>query len=92
MLKLMRNLHCFGTFSDKLSEGDFTVVEKTGGKPSIYINNVEKFDIKKAVLLSEKKRELAVLTAIIKKHYPMMSFDLTQRYFTSARRGTKLKK
>lgn len=92
LLKLMRNLHCFGTFSDKLSEGDFTVVEKTGGKPLIYINNVEKFDIKKAVLLSEKKRELAVLTALIKKHYPMMSFDLTQRYFTSARRGTKLKK
>jgi len=91
LLRLMKKLHCFGTFSDKISEGYFTVVEKTGCKPSIYINNIERFDIKKAGLVSEKKRELAVLNALIKKHYPMMSFDLTQRYSTSAR-GTKLKK
>jgi len=91
LLKLMKKLHCLGTFSDKISEGYFTVVEKTGCKPSIYINNIERFDIKKAGLVSEKKRELAVLNALIKKHYPMMSFDLTQRYSTSAR-GTKLKK
>jgi tRNA A-37 threonylcarbamoyl transferase component Bud32 len=85
LLKLMKKLHCFGTFSGRISEDDFTILEKEGGKPSIHMKNVERFDIKKEVSLIEKKRELAVVNALIKKHYPMLTFDLTQRYFKEAK-------
>lgn len=83
LLKLIKKLHCLGTFSGMISEADFTVVEKTGSKPSLYLKNSERFVIKKEVSLSEKKRELAVLNALIKKHYPTIEHDLTQRYFTT---------
>ncbi|MBW1824479.1 MAG: hypothetical protein JRI87_07925 [Deltaproteobacteria bacterium] len=81
LLKLIKKLHNLGTFSGRISEDDFTVLEKEGSRPSLYINNTERFDIKKEVSLDEKKRELAVINALIKKHYPMMTFDLTQLYF-----------
>lgn len=81
LLKLIKKLHNLGTFSGRISEDDFTVLEKEGSRPSLYINNTERFDIKKEVSLDEKKRELAVINALLKKHYPMMTFDLTQRYF-----------
>ena len=80
LVKLMTKLHYFGTFSDTISENDFSVVEKTEG-PSIYLKNCEPFTIKKEVSLSEKKRDVAVLNALIKKHYPTMTYDLTRRYF-----------
>ena len=83
LLKLMKKLHHFGTFSDKISESNFAVVEKTAGRPSIYLKNIETFNMKKEVMLSEKKRDLAILNGLIKKHYPTMTFDLTQSYFTT---------
>jgi len=82
LIKLMKRLHTFGTFSGRISEADFTVVKKEGSKPSIYITNIERFDIKKEVPLSEKKRDMAVLNALTKKHYPNITSDLTQRYLT----------
>ena len=81
LLKLIKKLHNLGTFSGRISEDDFTVLEKEGSRPSLYINNTERFDIKKEVSLDEKKRELTVINALLKKHYPIMAFDLTQRYF-----------
>jgi len=80
LVKLMTTLHYFGTFYDTISENDFSVVGKTGG-PSIYLKNCETFTIKKEISLSEKKRDVAVLNALIKKHYPTMTYDLTRRYF-----------
>ena len=84
LLKLMKKLHNFGTFSGRISEDDFTVVEKEGSRPSLYINNIERFDIKKEVSLEEKKRELAVINALLKKHYPMLTLNLPQRYFKTS--------
>ncbi len=81
LVKLMKKLHHFGTFSDKITESNFAVVEKTVGGPSIYLKNIETFNMKKEIALSEKKRDLAILNGLIKKHYPTMTFDLTQRYF-----------
>ena len=80
LVKLMTKLHYFGTFSDAISENDFSVVGKTG-RASIYLKNCAPFTIKKEVSLSEKKRDIAVLNALIKKHYPTMTYDLTRRYF-----------
>jgi hypothetical protein len=40
--------------------------------------------MKKEVSLEEKKRELAVINALLKKHYPMMTLNLTQRYFKTS--------
>jgi hypothetical protein len=84
LLKLIKKLHNLGTFSGRISEDDFTVLEKEGSRPSLYINNTERFDIKKEVSLDEKKRELTVINALLKKHYPMITFDLTQRYFKTS--------
>jgi len=81
LVKLMKKLHHFGTFSDKISESNFAVVEKTLGRPSIYLKNIETFNMKKEIALSEKKRDLAILNGLIKKYYPTMTFDLTQSYF-----------
>lgn len=81
LIRLMRKLHHFGTFSVKITESDFAVVEKTVGRPSITLKNVETFSMKKKIPLSEKKRDLAILNGLIKKHYPTMTVDLTQRYF-----------
>ena len=81
LVKLMKKLHHFGTFSDRISESNFAVVEKTVGKPSIYLKNIEAFNIKKEIALSEKKRDLAILNGLIKKHHPTMTCDLTQSYF-----------
>lgn len=81
LIRLMKQLHHFGTFSVKIAESDFAVVKKTVGGPSITLKNVETFTMKKKIALSEKKRDLAILNGLIKKHYPTMTFDLTQRYF-----------
>ncbi len=88
--KLMKKLHHFGTFGDGISESDFVVVKRGIGTPSLYLNNVERFTVKKEVLLSEKKRELSLLNALIKKHYPTMTFDLAQRYFKTGDREQKI--
>jgi len=81
LLKLMKKLHYFGTFSDKISESNFSIVQKIGGRPSLFLKDCETFAIKKEISLSEKKRDVAMLNALIKKHHPTMTYDLTQRYF-----------
>lgn len=37
--------------------------------------------LKSEVTLNEKKRNLILLNALVKKHYPTLEYDLVQRYF-----------
>jgi tRNA A-37 threonylcarbamoyl transferase component Bud32 len=78
---LLRKLHYFGIFSDKMAETNFAVVEEKGGRPFLYLKNVETFTMKKEVTESEKKRDLIFLNALIKKYYPTMGYDLTPYYY-----------
>jgi hypothetical protein len=78
---LMRKLHRFGTFADTMTESTFSVAEKKGCKPSLYLSNPESFIIKNDVTLNEKKRNLILLSALVKTHYPTLEYDLIQRYF-----------
>jgi hypothetical protein len=81
LVNLLRKLHRFGAFADTLTESTFTVVEKKEGKPSLYLSNPESFMLKSEVTLNEKKRNLILLNALVKKHYPTLEYDLVQRYF-----------
>jgi len=92
LVKLMKKLHHFGTFSDKITESNFAVVEKPGSRPSIYLKNIETFNMKKEILLSKKKRDLAILNGLIKKYYPSLTFDLTKNYFHHEAHKEALKK
>ena len=77
---LMKKLHYFGIFSDKMAESNFAVVEGKGTRPSLHLRNVEAFTITKEVTASEKRRDVILLNALIKKHYPTMTYDLTPYY------------
>ena len=81
LARLLKTLHYFGVFSDKMAESNFAVIEKKGSRPSLYLKNVEAFIMKKEVTESERKRDLILLNALIKKYYPTMSYDLTPYYF-----------
>ncbi len=81
LASLLRKLHYFGVFSDKMAESNFAVAEEKGSRPSLYLKNVETFTMKKEVTESEKKRDLILLNALIKKYYPTMPYDLTPYYF-----------
>jgi hypothetical protein len=81
LARLLKTLHYFGVFSDKMAESNFAVVKKKGSGPLLYLKNVEAFTMKKAVTESEKKRDLILLNALIKKYYPTMPYDLTPHYF-----------
>jgi hypothetical protein len=78
---LVRKLHRFGTFADTMTESTFMVRENKQGKPSLHLSNPESFIIKKEVTLNEKKRNLILLSALVKMHYPTLEYDLIQRYF-----------
>ena len=80
---LLKKLHYFGVFSDKMAESNFAVVEEKGGRPSLYLKNVETFTMKKEITESEKRRDLILLNALIKKYYPTMPYDLTPYYYKS---------
>jgi hypothetical protein len=81
LVNLLRKLHRCGAFTDTLTESTFTVVEKKEGKPSLYLSNPESFTLKSEVTLNEKKRNLILLNALVKKHYPTLEYDLVRRYF-----------
>jgi hypothetical protein len=78
---LLRKLHRFGAFADTMSESTFTVVEQKVGKPALYLSDPESFIIKQDVTLNEKKRNLLLLSALVKMRYPTLEYDLIQRYF-----------
>ena len=80
LANLMKKLHYFGIFSDKMAESNFAVVEEKGNRPSLQLKNVENFTIKKGVTAIEKRRDVVLLNALIKKRYPTMSYDLTSYY------------
>jgi hypothetical protein len=78
---LMKKFHHFGIFSDRITEGTFSVVKKKTGRLSLYLKNSESFTMKKEVLVSERKRDLVLLDALIKKYYPAIMYDVTKSYF-----------
>ena len=80
MAALMKKLHYFGIFSDQMAENNFAVVEDERGRPSLHLKNVETFTMKKEVTASEKRRDVVLLNALIKTHYPTMTYDLTPYY------------
>ena len=80
MAALMKKLHYFGIFSDQLAESNFTVVDDERSRPSLYLKNVETFTMKKEITASEKRRDVILLNALLKKHYPTMTYDLTPYY------------
>ena len=92
LVKLIKKLHHFGTFSDKITASNFAVLEKPDSRPSIYLKNIETFNMKKEILLSEKKRDLAILNGLIKKYYPSLTLDLTKSYFHHEAHKEALKK
>ena len=53
---LMRKLHYFGIFSDKMAESNFTVVKEKGSRPFLHLKNVETFSIKKDITASVRKQ------------------------------------
>lgn len=81
LLILLRKLHRFGAFADTMTESTFAVVEKKQGKPSLHLSNPESFIMKKEVTLNEKKRNLILLSALVKMRSPTLEYDLIQRYF-----------
>ena len=80
LANLMKKLHYFGIFSDKMAESNFAVIEDERSRPSLHLKNVETFTMKKEVTTSEKRRDVVLLNALIKKHYPTMTYDLTPYY------------
>ena len=80
LANLMKKLHYFGIFSDNMTESNFAVVEDERSRPSLHLKNVETFTMKKEVTASEKRRDVVLLNALIKKHYPTMTYDLTPYY------------
>lgn len=81
LVALLLKLHRFGAFSDAMTEATFTVVENRSRKPSLYFRNPESFIIKEDVTLGEKRRNLILLNAMVKKYHPSLEYDITQRYF-----------
>ena len=80
LANLMKKLHYFGIFSDKMAESNFAVVEDERKRLSLHLKNVETFTMKKEVTENEKRRDVVLLNALIKKHYPTMTYDLTPYY------------
>jgi tRNA A-37 threonylcarbamoyl transferase component Bud32 len=81
LVMLMKKLHHFGIFSDSMTAHNFTVLTTTGKKPSLSLSTLETFTMKNQVTENEKKRDIMLLSALIKKHCPTIAFDLTHRYF-----------
>jgi hypothetical protein len=81
LVMLMKKLHHFGIFSDKMTARNFTVLTTTGKKPSLSLSTIETFTMKNQVTENEKKRDIMLLSALIKKHCPTITYDLTHRYF-----------
>jgi len=81
LVMLMKKLHHFGIFSDSMTARNFTVLATTGKKPSLYLSTIETFTMKNQVTENEKKRDIMLLSALIKKHCPTLTYDLTHRYF-----------
>jgi hypothetical protein len=81
LVMLMKKLHHFGIFSDSMTARNFTVLATPGKKPSLSLNTIETFTMKNQVTENEKKRDIMLLSALIKKHCPTTTFDLTHRYF-----------
>ena len=77
---LMKKLHYFGIFSDKMAESNFAVVKGKGNRPTLHLKNVETFNIKKELTAREKRRDVILLNALIKKHFPTMTYDLISYY------------
>lgn len=81
LVMLMKKLHHFGVFSDTMTARNFTVLTPAGKKPSLYLSTIETFTMKNQVTENEKKRDIMLLSALIKKHCPTLTYDLTHRYF-----------
>jgi tRNA A-37 threonylcarbamoyl transferase component Bud32 len=81
LVMLMKKLHHFGIFSDRMTARNFTVLATTGKKPSLCLSTIETFTMKNQVTENEKKRDVMLLSALIKKHCPTITYDLTHRYF-----------
>ena len=81
LVMLMKKLHHFGIFSDSMTARNFTVLTTARKKPSLSLNTMETFSMKNQITENEKKRDIMLLSALIKKHCPTITYDLTQRYF-----------
>ena len=83
LVGLMRKLHYFGIFSDKMTARNFILLAAPGKNPCLHLSALETFTMKNLVTENEKKRDLMLLSALIKKHCPTMPFDLIKRYFST---------
>ena len=60
LVMLIKKLHHFGIFSDRMTARNFTVLETTGKKPSLALSTIETFTMKNQVTEHEKERPHAV--------------------------------